>query len=298
MLNTNTAPNIFALSSLRVSTNRPEIFTITSGKGGVGKTNLSVNLALLLKRLKKNVLLVDADIHLGNVDLLLGVRPTATIAQVMTGEKTLAEIIIKGPTGIDVLPASSAVLDMIEAEEKVIKRIGDSFVGFEHNYDFVVVDTGAGIGKNVTAFSLGSDKLIVVVTPDPASITDAYGVIKTLLQKVPSLPIMLVTNMVRNDDEGLNLYKKMNLMVQRFLGNKILFGGAIVRDENVRQAVQNQSPIVLEYPNSLPTNALKLITRNLLKMPSKDARERVSLFDGLRNNRDTIIGELDDQSSK
>lgn len=298
MLKTSTTPNIFALSTLRVSTNRPEIFAITSGKGGVGKTNLSVNLALLLKRLKKNVLLVDADIHLGNVDLLLGIRPTATVAQVMTGEKTLAEIIIKGPTGIDVLPASSAVLDMIEAEDEVIKRIGDSFLGFEHNYDFVVVDTGAGLGKNVMAFSLGADKLIVVVTPDPASIADAYGVIKILLQKVPSLPIMLVTNMVRNDEEGMNLYKKMNLMVQRFLGNKILFGGAIVRDDNVRDAVQHQTPIVLEYPNSQPTNAIKLITRNLLKMPSKDASERVSLFDGLRTNRDAIIGELDDQSSK
>ncbi|MEA3286015.1 MAG: MinD/ParA family protein [Candidatus Marinimicrobia bacterium] len=298
MLEPRTTPSIFALSNLRVENNRPEIFAITSGKGGVGKTNISVNLALLLRRLKKNVLLVDADIHLGNVDLMLGIRPGATLADVISGEKALAEIIVKGPTGIDVMPASSAVLDMIDAEEKVIKRLGDAFLNFEHNYDLVIVDTGAGIGRNVTSFSLGADKVIVVVTPDPASIADAYGVIKILLQKAPNLPIMLVTNMVQSDDEGENLYKKMDLMVQRFLQNKILFGGAIVRDDSVQDAVRRQVPVVLEYPNSRPSNSLKMMTRNLLKLPSKDASERISLFDGVRENRNEIVGNINDQTSK
>ncbi len=297
MLESRTTPSIFTLSNLRVDKNRPEIFAVTSGKGGVGKTNISVNLALLLRRLKKNVLLVDADIHLGNVDLLLGIRPSATLAEVMSGEKTLADIIVKGPTGIDVLPASSAVLDMIDAEDQVIKRLGDAFLGFEHNYDLVIVDTGAGIGRNVTSFSLGADKVIVVVTPDPASIADAYGVIKILLQKAPELPLMLVTNMVHSEDEGENLFKKMNLMVQRFLHNKIVFGGAILRDEVIQDAVRRQTPVVLEYPNSRPANALKLMTRNLLKLPSKDASDRQSLFDGVREHRHTTIGKINDQTS-
>ncbi len=288
------ASRIFALTNLRMENNRPEIYAVTSGKGGVGKTNISINLALLLRRLKKNVLLVDADIHLGNVDLMLGIRPKGTLADVMSGEKTLAEIIVKGPTGIDILPASSAVLDMIDAEESVIKRLGDAFLGFEHNYDLVIVDTGAGIGRNVTSFVLGADKVIVVVTPDPASIADAYGVIKIFLQQVPELPIMLVTNMVHSEEEGENLYKKMDLMVQRFLQNKILFGGAILRDENVQDAVRRQLPLVIEYPNSRPTNALKIMTRNLLKLPSKDASERKSLFDGVRANRHTVIGKQND----
>lgn len=285
---------IFTLSNLRADSGHPEIFAITSGKGGVGKTNISINLALLLRRLKKNILLVDADIHLGNVDLLLGIRPTGTLADVISGEKTLEDIIFKGPTGIDVLPASSAVLDMIDAEDRVIKQLGDSFLGFEHNYDLVIVDTGAGIGRNVTSFSLGADKVIVVVTPDPASIADAYGAIKILLQKSPDLPIMLVTNMVNSDDEGENLYKKMDLMVQRFLQSKISFGGAILRDECVHEAVRRQTPLVLEYPSSRPANAMKLITRNLLKLPSKDASDRVSLFDGVKENRHTMVGKVND----
>ncbi len=297
MIETRTTPSIFTLSNLRLEHNRPEIFAITSGKGGVGKTNISVNLALLLRRLKKNVLLVDADIHLGNVDLLMGIRPGATLADVISGEKTLAEIIVKGPTGVDVMPASSAVLDMIDAEDRVIKRLGDAFLNLEHNYDLVIVDTGAGIGRNVTSFSLGADKVIVVVTPDPASIADAYGVIKILLQKSPSLPIMLVTNMVQSDDEGENLYKKMDLMVQRFLQNKILFGGAILRDESVQDAVRRQIPVVLEYPNSRPSNALKMMTRNLLKLPSRDASERISLFEGVREHRNDTPGKINDQAS-
>jgi len=288
-------PGIFTLANLRQSKNRPEIFAITSGKGGVGKTNISVNLALLLRRLKKRVLLVDADIHLGNVDLMLGMRPSGNLADVISGEQTLAEIIVTGPTGIDVLPASSAVLEMIDAEDEVILKLEDAFLAFEHNYDLVIVDTGAGIGRNVTSFSLGADKVIVVVTPDPAAIADAYGVIKILFQKNPELPIMLVTNMVHSEDEGENLYKKMDLMVKRFLQNKILFGGAILRDEIVQDAVRRQTPVVLEYPNSRPSNALKMIARNLLKVPSKDASERSNLFEGVREHRHTTIGKNHDQ---
>ena len=297
MTEQSTASAFFTLANLRKDVNRPEIFAITSGKGGVGKTNISVNLALLLKRLKKNVLLVDADIHLGNVDLMLGMRPSGNLADVISGQKTLQDIVMSGPTGIDILPASSAVLDMIDAEDMVLKKLEDAFLSFDHNYDMVIVDTGAGIGRNVTSFSLGADKVIVVVTPDPASIADAYGVIKILLQKAPTLPIMLVTNMVGSEDEGENLYKKMDLMVQRFLNSKIVFGGAILRDENVQDAVRRQAPVVIEYPNSRPSNSLKLMTRNLLKLPSKDASERVSLFQGVRENRNTMVGNSHDQVS-
>ncbi len=297
MPQTGTSSGFFTLHNLRKDSNRPEIFAVTSGKGGVGKTNISVNLALLFRRLKKNVLLVDADIHLGNVDLMLGIRPTSNLADVITGDLKLEDIIVKGPTGIDVLPASSAVLDMLDAEERILKQLADAFLTFEHNYDLVIVDTGAGIGRNVTSFLLGADKIIVVVTPDPASIADAYGVIKIMLQQVPNLPIMLVTNMVNSEDEGENLYKKMDLMVQRFLQNKIAFGGAMLRDENVQDSVRRQIPVVIEYPNSRPANALKMMTRNLLKLPSKDAEDRISLFDGVKEHRNIIVGKSHDQTS-
>lgn len=277
--------SLFALSNLRLDNRRPEIFTVTSGKGGVGKTNFSINLALLLRRLKKNVLLVDADIHMGNVDLLLGLRPTLTLSEVLTGEHNLSEIILKGPSGLDVLPASSAVLDMLEIDDKIIRRLSDAFKGFDHNYDIVVVDTGAGIGKNVTSFVFGSDKIIVIVTPDPASIADAYGVIKVTSIKSPDTAIMLVVNMADSNEEGENIFKKIDLMTQRFLDVRIYYGGVIFRDDLIRECVQLQSPIINEYPTSKPSNAIKLATRNLLKIPMQDSSKRVSLFDGFRQNR-------------
>jgi len=277
--------SLFALSNLRFDSNRPEIFTITSGKGGVGKTNFSINMALLLKRLKKNVLLVDADIHLGNVDLLLGLRPKLTLSEVLSGEHKLSEIIMKGPTGLDVLPASSAVLDMLELDDKIIKRLSDAFKGFDHSYDIVVVDTGAGIGKSVTSFVFGADKIVVVVTPDPASIADAYGVIKVTTIKSPNTAILMVVNMADSNEEGENIFKKMELMIKRFLDVKIYFGGVILRDSLIRECVQLQSPLIMEYPTSKPSNAMKLATRNLLKLPLQDSSERKSLFDGFRQNR-------------
>lgn len=282
---TDTTQSLFALSNLRFENNRPEIFTVTSGKGGVGKTNLSVNLALLLRRLKKNVLLVDADIHLGNVDLLLGLRPTRTLSEVLTGDSNLSEIIMKGPGGLDVLPASSAVMDMLDIDEKIIKRMSEAFKGFDHNYDVVVVDTGAGIGKSVTSFVFGADKMVVVVTPDPASIADAYGAIKVTSIKSPTTSILLVVNMAESNEEGENIFKKLELMIKRFLDKKIYFGGVILRDPLVRECVQLQSPLILEYPTSKPSNAIKLATRNLLKLPMQDASKRKSLFDGFRENR-------------
>jgi len=286
---------LFSLDSLRISRNKPEIFAITSGKGGVGKTSVSIGLGLLLQRLKKKVLLVDADIHLGNVDLMLGLRPRLSLADVISGEHEMADIIVEGPSGLHILPASSAVIDMLDAEERALKRMGEAFNQFEHDYDIVLVDTGAGIGRNVTAFLYGADKILVLLTPDPASIADAYGVIKVLTQKCPETPILLVTNMVGSDEEGESLFKKMDLMVQRFLNSKLVFGGAILRDDTVRETIRRQVPIVLEHPNSRPANALKMITRNLLKLDSRDAQERTSLFDGFRQNRNVALGFENDQ---
>lgn len=285
---------MFTLSNLRISQNKPEIFAVTSGKGGVGKTSVSINLSLLLKRLKKKVLLVDADIHLGNVDLLLGLRPDKNLSDVLAGDNKLEEIITPGPAGLDILPASSAVIDMLDMEDRMVKEIGEAFSQFEHSYDVVMVDTGAGIGRNVTSFLLGADKIMVVVTPDPASIADAYGVIKVITMQSPETPILMVANMVKSEEEGESIYRKMDLMVKRFLDSKLIFGGAILRDNVVVETVRAQKPLVLEHPNARPVNSLKLITRNLLKLPSRDAEDRTSLFTGFRANRDVGVGASND----
>jgi len=283
--------NILNLSSLKTDKCLPDIVTVTSGKGGVGKTNISVNLAIILKQLKRNVLLIDADINLGNVNLILGIRPKYTIADALVGNVELENIIVSGTQGIDILPAASAVQDLLKMEDDIIRKLGDAFSRLEHEYDIIVVDTGSGISRNVMSFVLGSDKTIVIVTPDPASITDAYGMIKLIRRYETSIPVMLIVNMVDSEDEGESLYKKMNLMVQRFLKSDILYGGSILQDSFVSDSIRKQRPLVLEYPNSISVNALKMITRNLLRLPHRDINNRTNLFNRLMYSRTMIVGE-------
>ncbi|MCK4295352.1 MAG: MinD/ParA family protein [Candidatus Marinimicrobia bacterium] len=283
--------SVFSLSGYDKDKDLPEILSVTSGKGGVGKTIISVNLAILLRQYKKKILLVDADIHLGNVDLVLGIRPKYTIADVVVGDMDLRNIIVKCPQGIDVLPAASAIQDLFEMERNILKKLCDSFSGFEREYDVIVVDTGAGISKSVMSFVLGSDKVIIMVTPDPASITDAYGMIKVIKQFHPFVPILMIVNMVDSQDDGESLYKKLELMAHKFLNNSIVYGGTILKDKLISDSIRRQRPLVLEHPNSMPTNTLKIIIRRLLQLPCKDNNKHTGFFDSFMSHRNIIIGD-------
>ncbi len=283
--------SVFNLKGNAGKQKHPEVIAVTSGKGGVGKTMISVNLALILKKLNKNVLLFDADIHLGNVDLMLGLRPEYSISDVILGDMKLEDVIVRGPEGIDILPAASAVPEFIEMEEEALRKFSTLFGAMERDYDIILVDTGAGLSTNVMSFVLGADKVAVVVTPDPASIADAYGMIKVIRSYNKTLPVMLLTNMVSSESEGESLYKKMNLMVQRFLNGSLSFGGSIMRDDLVLSAVRQQVPLTLNFPNSIPAKSLKMATRRLFQMPSSDPRNRAGLFDRLLLSRDVIIGD-------
>jgi flagellar biosynthesis protein FlhG len=269
----------------------PKIITVTSGKGGVGKTNLSVNLAILISKLKKKVLLFDADIHLGNVDLFLGIRTQYTIADVVAGKKTLKDVIIEGPENIDVLPASSAVMDMIEMGDDIVRKLGFVFSRYENNYDYIVVDSGAGISKQVLPFVLGADKVVVLVTKDPASIADAYGMIKIIKKYHKTLPVALVVNMVENITEGKSLYKKMDLMVNRFLSGSIFYGGSIKEDSKIKESIRTQVPLSVKFPNGDSTQIMKNITRNLLNIPSEDKKPYVKFFDRIKITRQIPLGD-------
>ena len=169
-----------------------EIIAITSGKGGVGKSYLSTNMAIMLQQMRKRVLIIDADIHLGNVDLILGVRSEYTIADVLNDGMDLQDIIVTGPANIDVLPASSASGKLLEMEDVFLKRLSVAFRTIENNYDYIIVDTGAGIANSVLSFLLGADKIVLVITSDPASIADAYAVIKIIKRNDLDIPIMLI----------------------------------------------------------------------------------------------------------
>jgi len=281
--------NIFSLSGYKSNKHLPEIMAVTSGKGGVGKTTISVNLSILLSQYKKRVLLVDADIHLGNVDFVLGIRPKYTMADVIAGDIDLRDIIIKCSQGIDVLPAASALQDLMEKEGDILKKIFSAFSILRNEYDLIVVDTGAGISECVMSFLLGSDKIIIMVTPDPASIADAYGMIKIIKQSHPAIPIMIIANMVDSSEEGESLYKKMELMVHRFLNSSVIYGGSILKDNLISNSIRQQRPLVLNHPNSTPANIMKIIARRYLQLPGSD-ENKAGFSDRFLSYQDIIIG--------
>ncbi len=270
----------------------PEIISVTSGKGGVGKSSVSVNLAILMQQLRKKVLVLDADIHLGNVDLICGVRSRYTIADVVTKNIPLNEVIVKGPGGIDILPASSAVSELIEMEDVILRKLASAFAGLQRAYDTIIVDTGAGIASTVLSFVLGSDKVILLVTPDPASIADAYAVIKVIKHWRVALPVVMVPNRVKTEAEGESIYKKMNLMVQKFLSSFIDYGGSIVEDEHLSRSVKLQQPLVLGAPNAPVVRTLKLLNRKLMGIPINQEHAKSSFFDRFIANRRLNAEEL------
>jgi len=285
--------SIFSMTNFSKDAAHPEIVVITSGKGGVGKSMISLNLSILLAQMKKKILLIDADLHLGNLNFLAGFRPRYTISDAIQNHVPLQEVLTKGPEGIDILPASSADMALLENENTILRKLTDAFSRFESNYDMVVVDTAAGIARNVLAFVLGGDKIIVVVTPDPASIADAYGMMKVIRQANENTPIMMVANMVASHEEGESLYNKMKLMVRRFLDCNLFFGGTLESDEQIKGSTRRQKIIALDQPRSTSANSLRIITRNLLKLPVSDADGKLNLFERMQYGRDLAVGGME-----
>ena len=266
----------------------PEIITITSGKGGVGKTNMSVNLGILLQQRKQRVLLMDADLHLGKLDIILGASPQYTLAHLVDGSRTMEEIIMHHPSGIDVLPATSGELNLLEADKRILRVLADSFASIQDRYDYVIVDTAAGISSTVLTMALGADKVILVLTPEPASISDVYAMAKVIRNKAPDLPLILLPNRVKSLDDGLELHKKLNLITQKFLQTNLHYGGSVVEDGAVRQSVVRQRPFVIEFPQCQAAQNLQLVCHRLLKLQPQELNRRSNIFDRLRVNRNIV----------
>lgn len=232
------------------SPGRVQVIAVSSGKGGVGKTNVVANLALALTQIGKRVLVLDADLALSNLDVLLGLVPKYTLEHVLLGERQLSEIILPGPGGIMILPASSGMQDLTDLTPAQHVILQEQLDRMAPSLDVLLIDTGAGISSNVLYFAVAAQEIMVVASPEPTSITDAYALMKVLSNRFSEKRFRLLVNMVRRREEGPEVYRKIGLVADRFLNISIDYVGAIPVDDYVPMAVRRQRAVLDLFPQA------------------------------------------------
>lgn len=264
----------------RITKPRPvRVIAVTSGKGGVGKTNVSVNLGIAMAMSGKQVMLLDADLGLANVDVMLGLHPKYNLSHVINGERSLEEVIIEGPAGLKVVPASSGVKQMAELNPLAHAGLIRAFSELSHNLDTLIVDTAAGVSDSVVRFSLASQEVVVVVCDEPASITDAYALIKLLSREHGLRNFHILSNMSKGVQEGRELYEKIVRVTDRFLDVNLDYMGLVPFDEYLRKAVQKQRAVLDVYPRSRAAAAFNNLARKADSWPMpQSARGHLEFF--------------------
>lgn len=244
-----------------------KVIAVTGGKGGVGKTNLSVNLSVALADMRRRVVLMDADLGLANVDVLLGVQAQYTLADVLDGSKNLRDILVNGPSGIKLVPASSGIQQMAALSPQEHAGLIHAFSELSDQMDVLVVDTAAGISDTVVSFVRAAQEVMVVVCDEPSSITDAYALIKLLNAEHGVYRFRVVANMTRTAQEGLSLFNKLNTVCERFMDASLQYMGHIPFDENVRKAIQKRRPVLQFAPRCKASSALKVLAQKVDEWP-------------------------------
>jgi flagellar biosynthesis protein FlhG len=252
---------------------KTRMIAISSGKGGVGKSSVTVNLASALAALGEKVLILDADMGLANIDVLLGLSPSHNLTHVVSGHKTFQEIICEGPMGVQIIPGGSGVADLADLQDWQIQRFLAKLDALDKNVDFFLIDTGAGIAKNVLSFVLASNELMVITTPEPTSLTDAYGLIKTVWRQHFTGSLKILVNRAANADEAEGIYKKLNMAVQRFLNIQIEYLGFIREDPKVAEAIRNQQLFAARYPECGASRDMAAVAAALAKRHEKPRSE-------------------------
>lgn len=245
------------------SISKPRIITVTSGKGGVGKSNFVVNLSIILQKMGKKVMIFDADVGMGNDDVLMGFMPKYNIFDIIFSNKEIDEVIINGPFGVKLLPGGSGMARVEEMTNNQRKRFIEKLSSLQ-DLDFIIMDTGAGINRSVLGFIACCEDLIVVTTPEPTSITDAYSLLKAVNHFKIKSSAKVVVNRTLDENEGYSTFTKFSNAVSTFLKMKLEYLGYISDDKKLVQAVRQQQPMVTLFPNSSASQnindiALKLI---------------------------------------
>jgi flagellar biosynthesis protein FlhG len=267
-----------ALSELNAR--RPvKVIAVTGGKGGVGKTTVSVNLAVSIAAQGRAVMLLDADLGMANVDVLLGLHTRFNLGHVVNGECSLEDAIVTGPHGLQIVPAASGVTHLANLSAAEHAGIIRAFSDLYHSVEVLVVDTAAGLHDCVTTFSQAAHHVLVVVCDEPASITDAYALIKVLSREHGVQRFQILANQARRSAEGVDLFHKISKVCDRFLNVGLEFAGCIPFDDYLRRAVQQQAPVVDAYPASISSVALKKLASQADKWPApQGARGHLEFF--------------------
>jgi flagellar biosynthesis protein FlhG len=260
----------FSSPSKPLARTSPYVLAISSGKGGVGKTNVVINLAVEIQRRGLRVLVFDADLGLSNVPILLGLVPQYNIAHVLFGEMRMKEVLFPGPEGVTVLPAGFGVQELASLTEEQKLRLLCETEELEQDFDVVLIDTGAGISPNVLFFNIVSHDNIIVVCPEPASMSDAYVLMKILALRYQRKTFKVLMNSVKEEKEAVRVLDRITEACQRFLGVSVSHFGNIPYDRCIREAVRYQKPVVEMYPDATSSQSFSQLASDLLGSVPED----------------------------
>jgi flagellar biosynthesis protein FlhG len=251
----------------------PTVIAVTSGKGGVGKTNISVNLAYALGRRGARVLAIDADLGLANMDIVMGLAPVHTVADLVNGDATIDEVVIGGPDNVWLLPGASGQYDLAQLGEDARRGLFAAVDSLDERFDAIVVDTGAGIGSNTIGFAAAARDIVLVVTPEPTSVADAYGMLKVLCTRCAVRRVRVLANMVASPTEGEQVFRRLLGLAERFLNIGLDYLGAIPRDPAIGRSVMRGEPVIRSNPRSPAALALMEVADILARGDRRDERE-------------------------
>lgn len=251
----------------------PTVIAVTSGKGGVGKSNVAVNLAVAIASSGGRVLAVDADLGLANMDLLLGVAPTHTVADVLCGDASIDEVLVPGPKNVWLLPGASGRTDLSGLTDVQLRSLFTAIDTLDHRFDVVVVDTGSGVGSSAVGFASAARDIVMVVTPEPTAVADACGMLRVLSGDYGVRRVKVLTNLVRSDEEGEQVFARLANLDARSIDVGLDHLGSIPRDPAMGRAVMRGEPVMLAYPESPAARALSKVARRLAASDERDDRQ-------------------------